>query len=648
MRLLALLLALLAVAPTARAQANAPREVRGIWVPAPQHTTFWSSRETLAEQMDYYAARGFNVIFPVVWVGGYTLYPSQVMQDRFGVAIHPDVGASRRNMLAELIVEARRVGMEVIPWFEYGFATHYGDSGGHILQARPDWAARDRFGNFAIQYRDPGTGTGFTWMNGINPEVQDFLLDLVREVVTTFDVDGVQGDDRLPAMPAIAGYDAYTVALYRSEHGGQNPPQNPSEPAFMQWKANKLSAFGRRLYDMVKEIDENLIVSMSPSIYPFSVQNYLQDWPAWLAAGQVDMIHPQAYRWGNVEAYKNLIREMAGPVPGSPLGHVRPEHRSKLFPGIVALVGSQRNGPAYLREAVRFNREFGLAGEVFFFNEGLRARNEFAADTLFATHYATPSWLPGRTSVRRPPPEIITLGSARAEQTGPWTSAPSVAGFAGPMRYAERGTGAHMTYRLEVSYPGYYDVYAFQPNAFATRTAHYTLVSATDTSVVVVDQLGATNTRWTVIGTVYLAPDAPGRLVLDPDAVTDPDPRLHRTYADAVMLQLNRRLTPGLVVGTTAEPPAPTSGSPLTVFPGAPNPSRGETTLRFALAAPADVSVHVYDTLGRRVASLQEAAPHAAGEHRLRADLRHLAPGLYLYRVSAGDAVQTRTLTIAR
>lgn len=540
LRRLALVLVVACALAPARAQTP---ELRGVWIPAPTFTSLWSSKATLAEQMDYYASRGFNVVYPVVWVGGYTLYPSQVMQERFGVTISPMVGAARRNMLQELIVEAHRAGLEVVPWFEYGFATHYGDSGGHILQARPDWAARDRFGNFAIQFRDPGTGTGFTWMNGINPEVQDFMLDVIRELIETYDVDGIQGDDRLPAMPAIAGYDAYTVGLYRSEHGGLNPPQNPSEPAFRQWKANKLTAFGGRLYRMVKEVDEDLIVSLSPSIFPFGRDQYLQDWPAWLAADQVDHIHPQAYRWNDVNAYKQLIREMVGPTPGSTAGHVRPEHRHKLFPGIVALVGSQRNSPAYLAEAVRFNREFGINGEVYFFNEGLRERNQFAADTLLRYHYGTPAPMPGRTGVRRPPPVILGPTSPGVTFTGTWTPVPLVSGYFGPMAYAEPGTGSRATFTLEAPEEGVYDVYAYQPTGFATRTAHYTLATPTDTTVVVMDQLGNTNVAWTRLGSVRLAPGQTASLVVDPDRAADPEPQLRRTFAEGVMLLLNRRLT---------------------------------------------------------------------------------------------------------
>jgi uncharacterized lipoprotein YddW (UPF0748 family) len=650
-RLLLALCALLLTVEAPRAQSEMPREVRGVWIPAPQHTGLWSSKQSIAREMEYYASRGFNVVFPVVWVDGYTLYPSEVMRERFGVAIHPALGQSRHNMLRELIVEARRVGLEVMPWYEYGFATHYGDSGGHILQARPDWAWRDRTGNLAMQYRDPGTGTGFTWMNGINPEVQDFMLDLIRELVETYDVDGVQGDDRLPALPAVGGYDDFTVALYRQEHGGQDPPANWADIAWRQWRADKLTAFGGRLYDVVKEVDPNLTVSMSPSIYPFSIQNYLQDWPAWLNAGQVDIIHPQAYRWNDVNLYKDLIRQMVGSVPGSPAGYVAPEHRHRLSPGIVALVGSQVNPPAYFVEAVRFNREMGIMGEVYFFNEGLRARNAHAADSLFKYHYHTPALMPGREGLRRPPPVIVNLDEEAVTLDGEWTVDPAIQGFAGPMRFAQKGTGSRITYALDVPHPGHYDVYAYQPpNAFATRTAHYTLAVGEEETVTVIDQLGATNTGWVSVGTVHLTPGAGGTLVLDADAVTDPDTRLHRTYGEAVLLVLNRRLTPDLFVEA---PPVgaeegPSEGGGLRLAQNYPNPFRDGTAIRFTLDRPAEVSVRVYDPLGRRVATLLEGAPHEAGAHEVRAELGHLAPGVYLYRVEAAGAVRARAMVRLR
>jgi len=45
------------------------------------------------------------------------------------------------------------------------------------------------------------------------------------EVVEKYDIEGIQGDDRLPAMPSLAGYDDYTSSLYYQKFGVA-PPQN--------------------------------------------------------------------------------------------------------------------------------------------------------------------------------------------------------------------------------------------------------------------------------------------------------------------------------------------------------------------------------------------------------------------------------------
>ena len=45
------------------------------------------------------------------------------------------------------------------------------------------------------------------------------MISLFQEVISKYDIDGVQGDDRLPAMPSIAGYEPSTIALYKQEKG---------------------------------------------------------------------------------------------------------------------------------------------------------------------------------------------------------------------------------------------------------------------------------------------------------------------------------------------------------------------------------------------------------------------------------------------
>lgn len=75
-----------------------------------------------------------------------------------------------------------------------------------------------------------------------------------------------------------------------------------------------------------------------------------------------------------------------------------------------------------------------------------------------------------------------------------------------------------------------------------------------------------------------------------------------------------------------------------------PNPTRGPASVRFL--ADGAVRVELFDTLGRRLAVLHDGP--AIGETRVAVPAAALAPGVYLVRMQAADAVQTVPLTVAR
>jgi len=82
----------------------------------------------------------------------------------------------------------------------------------------------------------------------------------------------------------------------------------------------------------------------------------------------------------------------------------------------------------------------------------------------------------------------------------------------------------------------------------------------------------------------------------------------------------------------------------LTVFP---NPVSGHGTATFELAEVSDVSVGLYDALGRQVAQLADA-PYAAGRHSLALATAELPTGVYVVRAQLGDTVRSTRLTIVR
>ncbi|MFN3597652.1 MAG: choice-of-anchor D domain-containing protein [Rubricoccaceae bacterium] len=80
-----------------------------------------------------------------------------------------------------------------------------------------------------------------------------------------------------------------------------------------------------------------------------------------------------------------------------------------------------------------------------------------------------------------------------------------------------------------------------------------------------------------------------------------------------------------------------------------PNPfaATGATQIRYDLPEASAVSIRVYDTAGRLVATLLEAE-QPAGFHDVRWDARGLSAGVYFLRVQAGAQQETMRMTVVR
>ncbi|RMF63322.1 MAG: T9SS C-terminal target domain-containing protein, partial [Bacteroidetes bacterium] len=99
-----------------------------------------------------------------------------------------------------------------------------------------------------------------------------------------------------------------------------------------------------------------------------------------------------------------------------------------------------------------------------------------------------------------------------------------------------------------------------------------------------------------------------------------------------------------LAVATEATDDLPTV---FALAPAYPNPFNPATSLRYDLPRPEHVRLDVYDVIGRRVATLVDTE-QKAGRYEVRFDARHLASGVYFYRLRAGDFVQTRKMVLLK
>lgn len=78
-----------------------------------------------------------------------------------------------------------------------------------------------------------------------------------------------------------------------------------------------------------------------------------------------------------------------------------------------------------------------------------------------------------------------------------------------------------------------------------------------------------------------------------------------------------------------------------------PNPFNPSTTIEFALPTAADITLEVYDVLGRRVATVVEGF-HRAGRHQVEFDGSQLSSGTYFYRLTAPDFQESRKLQLIK
>jgi uncharacterized lipoprotein YddW (UPF0748 family) len=106
------------------------------------------------------------------------------------------------------------------------------------------------------------------------------------------------------------------------------------------------------------------IVSWAPSIYPWSLEQYLQDWPTWLKEGYADLVIPQVYRY-QFDSYAASLKAVAKQVPDS-LKH-------KIYPGILTSLGDgYRVDSLFFQNMISLNRSEGYNGEVLFYYETIK------------------------------------------------------------------------------------------------------------------------------------------------------------------------------------------------------------------------------------------------------------------------------------
>lgn len=236
---------------------------------------------------------------------GHMVYPSKVWP-------HRETGPDR---LQTLIDKAHSEGIHVVPWIKTFFATASGELG-PVLGNHPEWAAVGSDGSQITSYN-------MAWFNPAHPDARAFIQRAIMELVTDYDIDGLQLDYiRYPnsEFPTLYSYDDYSRAIFQQETGIDSLQlQTPGPfqltaagvtleslpPQWQQWtvwRENQVTTFVSELVSQVRSSRPDLPLFFgvipalwSGSTYPNARFLLNQHWAQWVEAGYVDGVTPPTY-----------------------------------------------------------------------------------------------------------------------------------------------------------------------------------------------------------------------------------------------------------------------------------------------------------------------------------------------------------------
>ncbi|MCX8056728.1 MAG: T9SS type A sorting domain-containing protein, partial [Ignavibacteria bacterium] len=212
-------------------------------------------------------------------------------------------------------------------------------------------------------------------------------------------------------------------------------------------------------------------------------------------------------------------------------------------------------------------------------------------------------------------------------------------GYVGGFSMSNDTSLSSIEYYANVPYDAYYHLYVYIiPNYINSTQARYTVYHQNDSTVVFVDQSKTQNAGWYKLGDFFLTKGNKKILKLDNSTSFG-----KYIVADAVLLLLNRKLSPNLVITNAKEEFASQEKiqfkNKIEVYP---NPFNSETRIKFFLDKPSNVELKLFDLLGREVFKTNKECFNA-GEFYFTIDGNELqlASGIYFGLINNGHNYKT-------
>lgn len=420
-KIYAILIALLISTPIlaqTTSKINPKREFRGIWV-ATVTNIDWPSRaglsvdqqkQELIALLEYHKGNGMNAVVLQVRPAADAFYAksrepwSKWLMGKQGLAPAGDY-----DPLEFAIKESHFRGMELHAWFNPYRATMSANevvSPDHMTRKKPEW-----FFSYAGKKQfDPG-----------KPEVREYIVQVILDVVKGYDIDGVHFDDYFYPYP-VAGQkinDEQTFAQYRNGFTNVN-----------DWRRNNVDVLIKELSDSIHHYKKHVKFGISPfGIWrndfehaegspTKGLSNYTElfaDSRKWIKEGWVDYINPQIYFSFTRKAapFGTLVDWWSNNTYGR-----------HLYIGQAAYLVNQKaeaawRSPEQIPDQIRYIRENNrVQGSVFFSSKSFSTIARAAGDSLRLSLYKYPALPPQMPWLDEIVPNAPRSFSATATPTG--------------------------------------------------------------------------------------------------------------------------------------------------------------------------------------------------------------------------------------
>ncbi len=387
-------------------QAQPKHEIRATWLTtlggmdwprqkATNAQNIEKQKQELCHILDQLKEANFNTVILQTRLRGDLIYPSSI--ETFPEAL---TGRTGRNPgydpLAFAIEECHKRGMELHAWIvtiPAGNNRQVKLLGKHSIVRKNRKICKQHQGAW---YLDPG-----------HPETADYLANIVREITTRYDIDGIHFDYIRYPENARRFPDKDTFRKY-----GKGKE-------LKQWRRDNITSIARRLYAEVKQLKPWVKVSSSPigkyrdtNRYPSlgwnAYETVYQDAQGWLEEGIHDALFPMMYFKDN-HFYPFALDWQEN------------KHGRWVVPGlgIYFLSPKEKDWPLdEISRQIYFTRQIGLNGHAYFRNRFLLDNIKGVFNEVKHEFYTSPALLPPMTWQDSIPPTTPAEPSFQTQSDG--------------------------------------------------------------------------------------------------------------------------------------------------------------------------------------------------------------------------------------